>query len=205
MPTKRRGGRRAVVGMVAGMVAGMVVGGTLAFAGVTLASSAAPPTSLNTCTKIHKGLYGKTKVTAADSCPNGQDFQQWVPKGGVPNPCGAAIATQAGLVQGTDGDVWAVVVPVSRYSSSCIPTGEMASSGGGNPGFGATPLQDSGATSGIDYSSQAAISNGAVDYWGVDLDPGQGDPFGLAEESTLAQQAGATLSYVTGNSVYASF
>jgi hypothetical protein len=69
-PTNRkRSARLVIVGLVAALA--------LAYSGVTFAASSAP-TSINTCTKVNKhGVYGKTKVTAASSCPAHQAFQTW--------------------------------------------------------------------------------------------------------------------------------
>jgi hypothetical protein len=59
------------------VVVGLVVLLGLAYPTVTFAASGSPtpPSTINTCTKVRNGLYGKTKVST--TCTAGQFAQSW--------------------------------------------------------------------------------------------------------------------------------
>jgi hypothetical protein len=67
----KRTARFAVVGLV------VLLG--IAYPAVTFAAtgSNAPPSTVNTCTNIKNGLYGKIKVSASPVCPAGEFAQTW--------------------------------------------------------------------------------------------------------------------------------
>ena len=151
---------------VVGLVMGLIVGVTLGIAGIALAGNS-PPTSVNTCTPVnHHGVYGKPKVTTADSCPGTKYFQHW-PQPPTPP---TLIGTQAGYADGANGHLWFVIIPASPYAAANHPNGPLAVAMGGTcSGIGASnvPLQDSGTTDAVVVSSMASTTNPG-DFWGWD-------------------------------------
>ena len=69
---RKRTARISVVGLI------LLLG--LGYPAVTFAASGSgtPPSTLNTCTKVRKALYGKTKVSASAACPTGEYSQSWI-------------------------------------------------------------------------------------------------------------------------------
>lgn len=115
--------------------------------------------------------------------------------------CGSGIATQAGLATGSNGDVWLVVLPAFQYSPSCTPIGTLTVDNS-LP----TALENSGADHAITYPGKGPVVNTGANFVGVDLFPGQGDPYGtLSATDSFLMSANTTFSYSPGNSVYLGF
>jgi len=196
--------QKFVIGGLIGALALSVCG--FGLAGVALAGNS-PPATINTCTKVTKGVYGATKVTKGSACKGTGYFQTWSQQPG------SLISTQPGWVTGSDGNVWLVVVPASNGPEP--PTGTLSLEcefNGPTPG-GPFPITDSGGTQGVLVLSGESLSS-PISLEGVLA--GGGSP-ATAESNYLSQcgrapngeesggDAAGNYFYYSGDSSYASF
>ena len=156
---RKRTARISVVGLI------LLLG--LAYPVVTFAASGSgtPPSTLHTCTKVRKGLYGKTKVSTSAVCPTGQYTQTWI-----------------------SGNVytWNVALSTGYLTSgiTTFPAGYTVSFVNGS-----VPESNQCANEGQDMSAQLTVGGQVLAQWtttAAGLPTSTGPPVTLSSPSDLA-------------------
>ena len=140
----------------------------LAYPAVTFAASGSgtPPSTLHTCTKVRKALYGKTKVSTSAVCPTGQYAQTWISG----NVYTWNVALSTGLFDERDHDV-----PSGLHRELCQRVGPR--------------IELNAPTKAQDMSAQLTVGGQVLAQWtttAAGLPTSTGPPVTLSSPSDLA-------------------